>query len=211
MSRTLLGVLAVVVLIAGVGLYVLLGRSAKTPSPTTTTVGSNGTTTVTTTTTTTTDPSLPTLPQAGSPPALGGPDEYTVGGLKVRDHRRGDTQKLDIPPNVHQPGAVEIPSTLTHELAQQVKAVMRDCVKSLPADARGNAPKLEGQITIAVKDQKASITKSLVLLRDVKESDAVTAAKQCIESKSVGIGAPASDVPNLDAYTINLSFLIPKT
>jgi hypothetical protein len=101
--------------------------------------------------------------------------------------------------------------TLTHELAQQVKAVMRDCVKSLPADARGEAPKLEGQITIAVKDQKASITKSLVQLRDVKEGDALTAAKQCIESKSIGIGAPASAVPNLDAYTINVSFLIPKT
>jgi hypothetical protein len=208
MSRTLLGVLAAVVLVAGIGLYVLLGRSAKTPT-TTTTVGSNGTTTVTTTT----DPSgsIPSLPSTGSAPALGGPDEYTVGGLKVRDHRRGDNQKLDIPPNVHQPGAVEIPSTLTHELAQQVKAVMRDCVKSLPADARGEAPKLEGQITIAVKDQKASITKSLVLLRDVKESDATTAAKQCIESKSIGIGAPASSVPNLDAYTINVSFLIPKT
>jgi hypothetical protein len=151
------------------------------------------------------------LPQTGSAPTLGGPDEYTVGGLKVRDHRRGDTGKLDIPPNVHKPGATEIPSTLTHELAQQVKAVMRDCVKSLPADARGDAPKLEGQITIAVKDQKASITKSLVQLRDVKEGDALTAAKQCIESKSIGIGAPASAVPNLDAYTINLSFLIPKT
>jgi hypothetical protein len=131
--------------------------------------------------------------------------------MKVRDHRRGDTEKLDIPPNVHPPGATEIPSTLTHELAQQVKAVMRDCVKSLPADARGELPKLEGQITVAVKDQKASITKALVQLRDVKDGDAVTAAKQCIESKSIGIGAPASDVPNLDAYTINLSFLIPKT
>jgi hypothetical protein len=207
MSRTLLGVLAAVVLVAGIGLYVLLGSSSKPAPQTTTTVGSNGTTTVTTTT----DPSVPTLPQTGSAPALGGPDQYTVGGMKVRDHRRGDTEKLDIPPNVHPPGATEIPSTLTHELAQQVKAVMRDCVKSLPADARGEAPKLEGQITIAVKDQKASITKSLVQLRDVKEGDALTAAKQCIESKSIGIGAPASAVPNLDAYTINLSFLIPKT
>ena len=208
MSRTLLGVLAAVVLVAGVVLYVLLGKSSKSPEVTTTTVGSNGSTV-----TTTTDPNgTPRLPSmTGSAPALGGPDEYSVGGMKVRDHRRGDQDKIDIPPNVHMPGATEIPSTLTHELAQQVKAVMRDCVKSLPADAKGEAPKLEGQITIAVKDQQASITKSLVQLRDVKEGDALSAAKQCIESKSIGIGAPASDVPNLDAYTINLSFIIPKT
>ncbi len=207
MSRTLLGVLAAVVLIAGVVLYVLLGKSAKSPEVTTTTVGSNGSTV-----TVTTDPNgTPHLPATGSAPNFGGPDEYSVGGMKVRDHRRGDNAKLDIPPNVHMPGGPEIPSTLTHELAQQVKAVMRDCVKSLPDDAKGELPKLEGQITIAVKDQKASITKSLVQLRDVKEGDALTAAKQCIESKSIGIGAPASDVQNLDAYTINVSFVIPKT
>jgi hypothetical protein len=208
MSRTLLGVLAAVVFVAGIVLYVLLGKSARSSEgTTTTTVGSNGSTVTTTTDRTGT----PQLPPTGSAPSFGGPDEYTVGGMKVRDHRRGDNAPVDIPPNVHMPGATEIPSTLTHELAQQVKAVMRDCVKSLPADAKGEAPKLEGQITIAVKDQKASITKSRVQLRDVKDGDAVTAAKQCIESKSIGIGAPASDVPNLDAYTINLSFLIPKT
>lgn len=208
MSRTLLGVLAAVVLVAGVVLYVLLGKGARSSEgTTTTTVGSNGSTV-----TTTTDRSgTPSLPQTGNAPALGGPTEQTVGGMKVRDHRRGDNAPIDIPPNVHPPGGPEIPSTLTHELSQQVKTVLRDCVASLPADARGELPKMDGQITIAVKDQKASITKSLVVFRDMKEGDAVTAAKQCIESKTIGIGAPAADVPNLDAYTINLSLLIPKT
>lgn len=206
MSKTLLGVLAAVVLIAGVGLYLLLGKSSDTSGSgnQTVIVGSNGTVT------TTNNGPTPSLAQ-GSSPSLGGPDEYMVGGMKVRDHRRGDNPKLDIPPNVHEPGSVEIPSTTTHELAQQVKAVMRDCVKGMPADVRGEAPKLEGQIAIAVKDQKATITKTLVMLRDMKEGDAVTAAKQCIESKSIGIGAPAAAVPNLDTYTINLSFLIPKS
>lgn len=209
MSRTLLGVLAAVVLIAGASLYVLLGKSSdKSPATTTTTTTAPNGATVTTTTGGAGTPSLPTTPSA---PTAGTTDEYTVGGMKVRDHRRGDTAKLDIPPNVHMPGATEIPSTLTHALAQQVKGVMRECVKTLPANARGEQPKLEGQITIAVKDQKASITKSLIHLRDVKEGDAVTAAKQCIEQKSIGLDAPASDVPNLDAYTINLSFAIPKT
>lgn len=208
MSRTLLGVLAAVVLIAGVGLFVLLGKDGgKSAAPTTTTTtGPDGATV----TTTTGGGATPSLPMTGSAPTPGGPDEYSVGGMKVRDHRRGDTEKLDIPPNVHPPGSTEIPPTLTQALAGQVKAVMRECVKSLPADARGERPKLEGQITIAVKDQKASITKSLVQLRDVN-GDAVTAAKECIEQKAIGLNAPASDVPNLDAYTINLSFLIPKT
>lgn len=207
MSRTLLGVLAAVVLIAGVGLFLLLGKGGKTAAPTTTTTTAPDGSTVTTTTG---GAPTPSLPVPGSAPSLGGTGEYTVGGMKVRDHRRGDNDKLDIPPNVHPPGSTEIPSTLTHALSQQVKAVMRECVKTLPADARGEAPKLEGQITIAVKDQKASITKSLVQLRDIK-GDAVTAAKECIEQKAIGLNAPASDVPNLDAYTINLSFLIPKT
>jgi len=66
----------------------------------------------------------PSLPGSGPEPvATGGSDsrDYVVGGIRVRDHRSGDQQKVDIPPNVHPPEARELPSELTHIVGQKVK------------------------------------------------------------------------------------------
>jgi hypothetical protein len=136
------------------------------------------------------------------------PRDYVIGDTRVRDHRTGNHPPMDIPPNVHPPEGRQIPSTLTHELAQKVKAVMIECVASVPREARGDKPRLEGQISIAIKERKASITKSTVQLRNVT-GDTVDPAKQCIESKVIGIENPSGDEADLDDYTINISFALP--
>lgn len=149
--------------------------------------------------------SAPTLPAAGE-----NPREYAVGDVTVRDHRAGDNKPLDVPPNVHPPEGRLIPSSLTHAISQKVKAVMKDCVASLPREGRGTKPRLEGQILIGIKDKSLSVTKSTIQMRDLDALDAtvVDAAKQCVESRAIGQSTPAPDEADLESYTINLSFTI---
>lgn len=147
----------------------------------------------------------PALPQASDGEH---PRDYVVGDIRVRDHRSGDNKPLDIPPNAHPAEGRAIPSTLTHEVAGKVKQVMMQCVANLPKEARGNKPRLEGQISIAIKDKKVTVTKSTMQMRNVT-GESVEPTKQCIEQKSIGLETAAPDQDDLDDYTINLSFAIP--
>ena len=154
----------------------------------------------------------PTLPGGGTAPTLPTETEhrteYAVGDIQVRDHRTGNHAPLDIPPNVHPAEVREIPSTLTHDIAQKVKAVMLECTQQVPREARGEKPRLEGQILIAIKDHKVTITKATMQLRRI-EGASVDPTKQCIEGKSVGIETGAPDQDDLESYSINLTFAIP--
>ena len=144
------------------------------------------------------------------PPTAPGenPRDYVVGDVRVRDHRAGDNKPLDIPPNAHPVEGRTIPSTLTHEVAGKVKQVMMQCVADLPKDARGDKPRLEGQVSIAIKDHKVTVTKSTMQLRNVS-GESVEPTRQCIEQKSIGLENAAPDQADLDDYTINISFAIP--
>jgi hypothetical protein len=136
------------------------------------------------------------------------PKDYVVGDIRVRDHRPGNNPPMDIPPNVHPIEGPVIPSTLTHEVSQKVRTVAMQCTASLPKDARGEKPRIEGQILIAIKDHKVTITKSTMQLRDVT-GDAVEPTKQCIEQKSVGIENSAPETSDIESYSINVSYAIP--
>ena len=144
------------------------------------------------------------------PPAPGdNPRDYVVGDVRVRDHRSGDTKPLDVPPQAKPAESRVIPATLTHQVSQQVKTVALECAKTLPSGARGEKPRIEGQISIAIKDNKVTVTKSTMQLRDVT-GDAIEATKQCIESKALGVTTPAAGEENLDDYSINVTIAIPK-
>jgi hypothetical protein len=147
----------------------------------------------------------PALPQ----PAPGeNPRDYVVGDIRVRDHRAGDHKPLDVPPNPHPIEGPKIPSTLTHEISQKLRAHVVECTASLPKPARGEKPRVEGQITIAIKDHKVTITNSTMQLRDVT-GESVEPTKQCIESKALGIENSAPDIADLDKYSINVTYAIP--
>lgn len=201
------GGLAVVAL--AVGLWLLLNKgddaSAQTGSTESPPVVAPPHTSGAPTVTSGTPGERPELPTVGSGEH---PRDYVVGETRVRDHRDGDNVPLDIPPNVHPPEGPKIPSSLTHEVAAKVKAVMMECVASLPKDSRGDKPRLEGQIEISIKNHKVRIDKSSMQLRNIS-GDAVEPTKQCIESKSVGIENSAPDQSDLEKYPINISFAIP--
>lgn len=155
----------------------------------------------------------PTAPRENSRPAV--PDgsgatvsEYTIGGVRVRDHRSGDHAPLDIPPAIHPPEGRKIPSQLTSDLAQRLRTVMTECAPTVPPQARGQASRIEGEILIAIKDHQATVTSATYQARDVV-GEAQGSIKQCMEQKSVGVAAPSGDEPDVEGYAITLSLRLP--
>ena len=134
--------------------------------------------------------------------------EYTVGGTQVRDHRTGDHKQLDIPPNVHVPGGRQIQPATTQIVSQKLQAVMKECVASMPREARGDKPRLEGQVVVNIKDKKITVAQSTMQLRNIAE-DAAGPVKQCIEQRSVGLSDSAPGEADVQNYSINISFAVP--
>ena len=133
--------------------------------------------------------------------------EYEINGVKVRDHRTGTHAPIDLPPNTHAPGTRRIASKTTGVVSNELQKVVRACGASIPREARGEKPRLEGRVIIAIKAGQVSVTSATVQLRNI-EGAAAEAAKQCVEQKSVGLSAPVADEADLDAYSISLSFAI---
>ena len=148
----------------------------------------------------TTNPTLPEQPPAGSNDNV---TEYQVGNVAVRDHRSGDHAVRDVPQNIHPPGSRKIDSQVTWEISQKVRAVTKECAARIDKDARGAAPKVEGQIIIAIKDKQVTITGATMQVRDV--TSGADTVKQCIEQKSVGVSANGGDEPDVSDYSITLT------
>jgi len=212
MNRGYLALGAAVVLAAVIGLYMVLrtsdqgGDLAAHPDPGVTSSPGD-------------DPGRPTIkvtqPAHGDRPppteAAGSgsvPDEYMVGGVRIRDHRSGDHARVDIPPAIHPPQGRKIPSQLTSDIAQKLRAVTAECTAGVAKEARGAAPRLEGEILIAIKDHQAQVTSATFQLRDVA-AGADRPVKQCMEQKSVGVATPAGDEPDVEGYAISLSLRVP--
>jgi hypothetical protein len=148
----------------------------------------------------------PALPQGRITPE-GSATTYTIDGIEVRDHRGSNAgPPMDLPPNIHPPLSHKIPSTLTHVVAQQLQGVLAECARALPPGARGPKPRLEGEVIVAIKSGKLTVTRSMMQLRDTIGD--VEATRSCVEQKSVGLTADASDQPDLDNYSIHVSFAV---
>jgi hypothetical protein len=147
-------------------------------------------------------PLAPGIDPAQTPPNR----EYSSNGVIVHDHRTGTHEPYQ-PSEAPRPenGGRRLEPTLTKAIADRVRDVMHDCVKTLPDGTRGEKPRLEGAINVAIKAKQVLINKADLNVRDVS-SDAAEVVRQCIVSKSMSIVQPAGDEADLDSYDINLSF-----
>jgi hypothetical protein len=134
--------------------------------------------------------------------------DYTVGNVRIRDHRSGEHPQVDVPPAIHPPEGRKIPSQLTSDIAQRLRALTSACGASVPPEARGAAPRLDGEIQIAIKNQQATVTSAIFQARDVAAASQ-DAVKQCMEQKAIGVGAPSGDEPDVEGYAITLSLRLP--
>jgi len=131
---------------------------------------------------------------------------YEVGGRIIRDHRKGNRAPVDLPPAMHPADGRKLGSTLTYELGQKVKAVMQECTADLPPEARGASPRLQGSISIAIKEGQVSVGRTAFQVRDVVGA-AVEPIEQCIEQKALAITHP-TDESDLASYDLTLSFAL---
>ena len=206
MKAALIAIAALVV-VAGVGLVLMMSGSSPEPPK-----ASHDN--ATPTTVATRDPSSPTTqtpaPSLGSA-AVGsdGAKEYMVGDVKIRDHRSGDNARIDIPPNAHPANSRDLPSELTHDISQQVRRVIYECAAAVPKESKGEKPRVIGQLLVAIKDHKLSITSEALETRDINDDAAATALKQCTQEKSAGFTSAARDQADVTDYGIQLNFAIP--
>lgn len=132
--------------------------------------------------------------------------ETVIDGAIVRDHRRDKSKPLpEFKPRQRAPGARQIKSTLTVDISNRILPIVRKCAANIPADARGTKPRLEGEITIAIRSQQVQVTQATLEVRDVVDS-AVDSVKQCISPQVVGLTVPAGDERDLDEYSITLNY-----
>jgi hypothetical protein len=153
-------------------------------------------------------PLPPSEPAQTDGSSSGSARDYTIGGVRVRDHRSGEHAQLDIPPAVHPPHGRRIPSQLTYDLTQRLRGVVNECAASVPQDGRGDKPRVDGEILIAIKNQRATVTAATFQLRDAAPTSEA-AVKACVEQKAVGVAAPSGDEAELENYAITLSVRLP--
>lgn len=146
----------------------------------------------------------------GDAPATRPSREYTVGDVRVRDHRTGDHPPLDLPPAVHRPDGRKIPSVLTHEISQRVRAVVNTCAASVPPEARGATPTADGELRLAIKEHQVIVTSATFQLRDVVGA-ALDPIKACIEQQAIGVSVPSGDEPDVENYSLTVSLRIPAS
>ncbi len=133
--------------------------------------------------------------------------EYAANGAIIRDHRTGSHAPIELDPNAAPPNSRKLEPTLTKAIADRVRDVMHECVASLPANLRGERPRLEGLINIAIKDKVVTVNKTSLAVKDVI-GDAAETTRKCIEQKSMAVTQAAGDEPDLPSYDINLSFTL---
>lgn len=129
--------------------------------------------------------------------------EYEINGIKIRDHRKNG-KRMELPPNIHPPGARRVSSALVYDLHAQIRKLAAECGGGVAAADRGAKPKITTQVVIEIKGGQATVTKSTASTSDVNgvSSDAV---KSCMEQKAVGFVTEAKDEADLPSYSINLT------
>jgi hypothetical protein len=209
MKTTLIAIASLLV-IGAVALVLILTKSSDAPA--TTSAGPPRGSATVVTSEPRQAPALPATTASGGSAVASAdgtyPKEYMVGDVRVRDHRSGNNKPLDLPPNMHPAESRELPSELTHDISQQVRRQLFECAAAVPKDAKHDKPKLEGQLTVAIKDHKLSITNMALQIRDI-DGPSADAVKQCVQEKSAAFTSDARDQADVDNYGIAITFAIP--
>jgi len=141
-------------------------------------------------------------------PDLEPPTETVVNGVRVRDHRR-DRSTPYTPAQSGPPAfARKIKPELTGEIVNRFLPYVRECGKAVPPEARGQKPRFEGTLVIAIKNHQVSVREATIELTDVIGAHAEP-TQQCLQQKAQLITAPAADEDDLDNYPIRISYALP--
>lgn len=144
------------------------------------------------------------------------PREYYVDGRRVRDHRSGNPPPVtelhhdrprDDRPRVSTNGGREISRAITADLNTKLQVVLAECMKDIPKAARGAKARLDGTVFAEIKGQQLRVVEATMKVDDVEGS---AAAVTCMQEKSVGISAPATNEADVARYAITVSYGLRK-
>jgi len=153
------------------------------------------------------DPAQPALPEAGSgqnpTPVV---RETMIDGVRVRDHRIGRHSDLDklLPPNIHPRNGQRLPSPLVQKVVAKLQDVLKECARSIPADAKSANSKLDGKVFVDVAQGTLKVTEAKVKVENVEADTAELV--QCFESKAISQSVPSGDVEDTTHYGVSLLF-----
>lgn len=154
--------------------------------------------------------SAPVAGVTGDRPALAtdSTGSASAGGAQVRDHRGGGgtqtpyTPKPEKPPPIHR-----VSPEIVGSVSKQVRSIMQQCALSLPAAARGTKPRVQGELTVALKSEQLTVTDAKLDLTDIIGA-AGEPLRQCIQQKTIGSQVAAPGEPDQANYTITVSFVL---
>lgn len=133
--------------------------------------------------------------------------ETVIDGVRIRDHRGDAAVADDLPPALHRPSGRRLPATLTHEVSARILAAIAPCAEAVPREARGDKPRIEGVVDVAISDGQLAITKASIKLREVVGA-AVAPTEQCMSDAVVGLRL-ATEEPAVASYALNLRYAFP--
>ena len=158
-------------------------------------------------------PGLPQVTQADQARRGGDDDdrpatETIINGVRVRDHRRDRSKPVTLPDRPPPPHVRRIDPKLTAEISDRILPIVRECGGAVPPEARSPKPRVEGQVTIAIKDHRVSVTAATVEISGVAGAT-LEPAKQCIQQKMLGVAVPQADEEDVESYPIQVSYTLP--
>lgn len=155
-------------------------------------------------------PGIPQVTPSGEGRSPGSGQPYTevvIDGVRVRDHRKDRSQPINIPPRQPPAHARKIAPGLTQDISSHLLPIVRECAASVPPEARGAKPRVQGEIVIAIKGKQVQITQASIELSDVAGAPAEP-LKQCVQQKALGVSLPAGDEADLENYPIRITYSI---
>ena len=87
-----------------------------------------------------------------------------------------------------------------------MRAKVAECAAAIPQDARGDKPRVEGLVNIAIKDKQIVVTSATMQIRNVTGAS-LDATKQCIEAGAKTVTQPTTEA-DLETYDITVSFAL---
>lgn len=157
-------------------------------------------------------PALPQVADSAQERRSGGADrpatETIINGVRVRDHRRDRSKPISFPDRPPPSDTRRIGRTTTVDINNRILPFVRECGSSVPPEARGDRPRVEGQVIVSIKDHQARVTEATVEISAVAGA-ALDVAKQCIQQKALGVVVPAADEADIENYPIQLSYALP--
>jgi len=134
--------------------------------------------------------------------------ETIVNGVRVRDHRRDRSKPIvlhDPPPSTR---SRRIDAKVTADVNDRLVPGVRECGAAVPPEARSPKPRVQGQVTLAIKDHRLSITGATIEITGVAGAS-LEIAKQCIQEKALAVTVPQVDEEDLESYPLQISYSLP--